>query len=313
MARLTILARFFRPAALAALLIFAAACGPEETWDPEVAALVDDRPIAKAAVDRVLEWGLYTRLGGDENENAAAIRRIIEAQINEELIAGEARKVGLTATEREVTALFNTFESSWFGRRPLAAEEAELRQALGRQIMSRKMIERIMAERRVLAPDEWNDFWDRWPKTRRPVYQARVLLLPPSEEAPVRPKLKEGGLDKLAEYFEKEGLAVLVSEPLRLPGDRLEPGLAEALAKAWAGEKLTEPYRQAESWAIYEVTAAEPGPTPDEQFKAAKSAFEAQAGEAAFIKWMQELRAQATIRINPAYLVTVDPETMSED
>ena len=313
MARLTNLARFIWPTALAALCLLTAACAPEESWDPEVVALVDDRPIAKAAVDRVLEWGFYTRLGGDESENAAAIRRVIEALIDEELIAGEARKVGLMAGEAEVTAAFSAFEASWFGRRPLAAEAAELRQALRRQIVSRKMTERVMAGRRVLAPDEWRDFWDRWPKTRRPVYQARVLLLPPAEEAPERPKLEEGGLDKLAEHFEKEGLAVLVSEPLRLPGDRLEPDLAEALARAWAGEKLTEPYRQAESWAIYEVTTAEPGPTPDEQFKAAQRAFEAQAGEEAFLKWLEELRAQATIRINPAYLVTVDPETMSED
>lgn len=292
--------RYFLTVLCLGALLFGVSCR-EETWDPEVVALVDGRPVAKTAVDRVLEWGFYTHLGGDQSENAAAMTRVIDALIDEELILAEARRAGLGVSAAEVETAFQAFEASWFGRRPLAAEAAELRQALRKQLILRKMTERVMDERRSLAPDDWRDFWDRWPKESLPRYQVRVLLTPPAQEAPAGPRRKGESLDQLAARLENEGLAVIVSDPLWLRGDLLEPGLAEALAQAREGNRLTEPYRQAESWAIYEVSAAQPAPGPDEEFKAAKSAFEAQAGEAAFQQWLDEKRGQAEIKLNPAY------------
>lgn len=272
----------------------------EEPWPPEAAVLVNGRPIDKAAVDRVLEWGFTADLGRP-GDREATIPLVLERLIDEQLILAEAEKIGLTVGAEELERAQSDLGSAWFGTAPPPAERGELRDALRNQLILRKMTQKVMAERRVLSVADWRDFWAGWPKNRPGRYLVKVLLLPPMERPPALPaKSGRRNLEKLADAFEREGLAAIVSGPLWLGGDQLEPAARLALEEGRAQRRLAGPIRLAESWAVYEVLEIEPGPSPAEEFRAARTAFEEMAGEKAFQKWLANLRAEADIKINPA-------------
>ena len=285
------------------LMIFAAAGCQEEPWDPEVAVLVDNRPISKAAVNRVLEWGFYPQLGqGGEREGAVTINQILDKLIDEELILAEAEKVGLVVSEKELNQVENALDTAWFGIRPPPAELAELRQALRNQILLRKMTQKVMVERRVLSADEWREFWAGWPKNENRRLLVRVLLIPPLMELPEIPARRRGNLDRLADFFEGEGFSVLVSDRFWLSASRLEPEILEAMEAASAAQRPAGPFRLEESWVAYEILEIDPGPSEVEELREAMIAFEALAGEKAFHDWLKGLKAGADIKINPSLL-----------
>lgn len=278
--------------------LFWAGCQEQEAWDPEVAVIVNGRPIPKAAVERVLEWGFYPDLdqGGEREIN---IPLIVDKLINEELILDEARKSGLILSAAELGEGLDDLASAWFGTNPPPAEQGELRQALTRHLLLRKMTEKVMHERRVLSAEKWEGFWERWPKNRAPSFRVRALLLPPSEIGPQSPP-EITGLDELAEYYKGEGQAVIVSQPLWLSGERLAPVVAEELGRAFKAGRLSLPVRLDESWAVYEVNEVDGGPGAAEEFETARRAFEALAGEEAFQLWLAEIRGSAKIEYAPS-------------
>lgn len=296
------------PAGILGLVLFAALVLPaagcrEEPWDPEVAVVVNGRPISKAAVNRVLEWGFYPQLGqGGEREGAVTIHQILDKLIDEQLILAEADKNGLAVSEIEINQVENALDTAWFGVRPPPAELSELRQVLRNQILLRKMTEKVMAERRVLAADEWSRFWEGWPKNRTSRYLVRALLIPPVHELPEIPARRKGTLDRLADFFEGEGFSVLVSDKFWLSAFKLEPEVARALEASAAERRPAGPFRLEESWAAYEVLEVDPGLSPDDELRAAMVAFETLAGEKAFQDWLKELKAGADIKINPSLM-----------
>ncbi len=291
---------WFRVLALLAALAIAAGCRGEEGWNPDVAAVVNGRPIPRTDLDRVLEWGAYPRVGaGGETLGAATLPRILDKLIDERLILDEAEKVGFRVKEAEVDRAAADLASAWFGAKPPPAELSELRQALRNQILLRKMTEKVMAERRVLSVEEWERFREAWPKQRPPRYRVRALLIPPVEETLALPRNPWGTLEQMAGQLKNVGLTSILSDPLWLVGARLDPAVAEALEKAAAQGRLTDPIRLPESWVVYEVQDVDRGQPPVQDFQAARTAFEALAGEKAFRDWLAELRAGAEITVNP--------------
>jgi len=271
----------------------------EEPWDPEVAVVVNDQPIKKAAVDRVLEWGFYPDLG-QPGEREATISLILDKLIDEKLILAEAEKAGLTVENQELNQAQSSLGSAWFDASPPPAELGELRDALRNQMLLRKMTEKIMVERRVLSADEWRAFWAGWPKNKPSRFLVRVLLLPPVEETPALPAKQRQNLEKVADRYKLEGLAAIISGPLWLNGEMFDQNGLKALEEGLDQKQLVGPLRLAESWAIYEVLEIQPAPGPAEEFQAAQAAFENLAGEKAFQEWLDELRNGADIKINPA-------------
>lgn len=272
----------------------------EESWDPEVAVLVNGRPIGKAAIDRVLEWGFYSDLG-QPGDREATIPLVLDKLIDEQLILAEAEKIGLTIEDQSLERAQSELGTAWFGVNPPPAELGELRDALRNQLLLRKMTEKIMVERRVLSASDWRDFWEGWPKNRAPRYLVKVLLLPPVDHTPVFPTRGRQDLEKLAARFGREGLAAIVSGPLWLNGELFDRKGRQVLEEGLAKKRLAGPIRLTESWAIYEVQEIEPAPGPAEEFRAAQTAFETLAGEKAFREWLEELRSGAEIKVNPVF------------
>ncbi len=272
----------------------------EREWEPGLALTVNGRPVPVSAVDQVLEWGFYPGLGrGGEIEGANSLPLIIDKLVDEQLILAEAEKSGLSVSQFEVDDAATTLATAWFGVKPPPAELGDLRRALRNQLLIQKMTVKVMTERRILSAAQWQVFWDRWPRAQSPRYRVRVLMLPRSEAPPELPAEKIS-LVELADSFEKTGLPVVLSEPFWLPGDSLEAAEREVLDQALAQGRFSPAVRLKESWAVYEVLGLDPGPSLEEEFKKARTAYEEQAGEAAFSNWLADMRSKAQVELNPA-------------
>ena len=272
-----------------------------EEWDPAVAALVDGRPITAAEVNQVISWGLYPQRGPAESGTAeAAVRRaVLEKLIDARLVLGEAERRGLAVGQYELTRAAAGLESPWAGGALPPGEADALRSALRHQRLAHKMTETIMREGRLLSAESWRSFWVNWPRPRPDRYQVRAMFLPPVLESLDSPARNQGDWGQLAEKFKLEGFPVIISEPLWLRSDRLESGLAEALATAWARRRPSGPVRLASCWVIYEVLAVNRSPEAAQALLAARASYEMRAGEEAFRRWLHARRAEADIRINP--------------
>ena len=284
--------------AIALIIVLCGGCRNEETWDTDAIVKVNGRSIARTAVERVLEWGLYPDLdqGGEREIN---IPIILDKLINEELILEEAGKAGLVISSAEIDESLGDLESAWFGVNPPGSERSEMRQALIRHMLLRKMTERVMGEKRVLSAEKWHVFWEEWPKNKAPSFRVRALLLPPTDEEPVWPE-ELLDLDEVAEFYQQDGSPVVVSQPLWLSGEKLERVVMDELGRSYRQRRLSLPIRMDESWAIYQVLAVDSGPGAAEEFELAKQAFESRAGEEAFQKWLAEIRAAAKIEYAPS-------------
>ena len=282
-----------------AALLAAGACRETPEWDPDVAALVDGRPIALAVLDRVLDWGLYPQLSPGEAEASATVRRrVLDKLIEERLVLLEAGKRGLSVSSEEIEQAAARLEP-WLGQAPPPEQAEALRLSLRNQIISHKMTEIIMREDRNLSAAGWRVFWGNGPRPRPARYRVRALFLPPGPEDPDLPARTRGDLDQLAEKFKLDGLPVVVSTPVWLRDDHLEPGLAEVLETAWARRRTSDPVKLTDSWAVYEVLAVDRRTDAALEMKAARAAYELRAGEEAFRRWLDNRRAAADIRINP--------------
>ena len=266
----------------------------DEGWDRETAALVDGRVIPKSMVNDVLAWGFYPALGrGGETLGPENLALILNRLIDEELILAEAERTGLRLSRKELEQAFEDLAPEQ------AADSAALRAVLPRQLLLDRMTRKLMAERRLLSADDWRVFWEQWPQKRPPRFRVRALLLPLTA-APPNLSL-EGRLEDCAARLEREGRPLLLSEEMWLPGEKLSLGERQGLLSALARNSLAGPFPLRESWAVYEVLEIEPGPGLDEEFKAARAAFEARAEEQAFRQWLAERRKTADIRINPDF------------
>lgn len=268
-------------------------------WDQDIAVKVNGRPITRAALERVLEWGFQPDLdqGGEREVN---IPLILDKIINEELILDEAQKAGLVLSAAEVDDELGQFDSAWFGNDSPRPERAEFRQALARHLLLRKMTEKVINEKKVLSADKWHEFWEKWPRNKSLAFRVKALLLPPQDDEPKWPAEVET-LDQLADHFRNEGQAVLVSRPLWLSSNNLDQAMIEELNRAYRERRLSLPARLEESWAVYELMSIYSGPEAADEFDLARKAFEARAGEEAFQKWLAEIRSSAKIEYSPSF------------
>ena len=287
---------------LPAVVLCLSACR-ESKWDPEVAALVGGRPILRSDLVKVMELGFNSRLGqgGEALAGEVTVNQTLSKLIDEKLILIEAEKAGLSVGEEELNETAAQLGSAWFDDSPPPAELMELRQTLHNQILLRKMTNRVIAENMVLSAEKWRLFWNDWPKDQPPRYLVRALLLPPTDNEPEVPVWRSYTLERLAGYYTRQGLEVIISDPLWLGAANMAEGAPEALKQAWARRKVTRALRLSESWVIYEIMEMEPAPTPAANFVAAKKAFEQQAAEDTFDSWLTKVRSRADIQVNPMF------------
>jgi hypothetical protein len=127
-------------------------------------------------------------------------------------------------------------------------------------------------------------------------------------------------LEDLAERLREAGLEAKVAGPMSLnlmSPDTMKQfrsiGLGPELTRAMAKPgKMTGPVRLASSLAVFEVLEVIKPIGPKELAQAAKIEYERQVGEKAFNLWLDNLRSEATIEINPNLLASIDDENLSD-
>ena len=280
----------------------------EKPWDPEVAVLVNGRPIAKTALDKILELGFNPTVTEDESKGPDLnLGQILDKLIHERLILEEAALAGLSVSDQEVERAVGLYATAWFGEKAPPAELGEMKEALRNQLLLRKMTEKVMKENVSLSADGWRVFWENWPKEHLARYRVGLLVMPPLKEAPNLPARYRRNLGDAAEYLTREGLDVLVEGPIWTNAGRLTPEEAAAIEEAFEQKTATRAFRQPESWILYEPLEIDRGPDEVEELIRAKAAFEELEGEKVFRAWLTQVRAGADIRINPAYLEISEP------
>ncbi|UQZ90031.1 hypothetical protein C4J81_12795 [Deltaproteobacteria bacterium Smac51] len=297
---------------LVSLCVMAAGCR-EKPWDPEVAVLVNGQPISKGALEKVLELGFHPIVtDNDTKAHGLTLGQILDKLIDEKLILGEAAKVGLTVSDLELDEEAEFYGTAWFGVKPPPAELGEMKEALRNQLLLRKMTERVIKENLSLSADGWRSFWEGWPKEHQVRYRVRVLVIPPVKDEPKIPARQRKELGDIVEYLAKNGLEVLVSDPIWTSGQKISAEEAAAIEEGLAKKLPTKAFRQPESWIIYEPLEVDRGPDEVAQLLRAKAAFEELEGEKAFRNWLAGVRAEADIAINPAYLEISEPPVEAE-
>ncbi len=296
------------------LFLFLAACR-EKPWDPEVAVLVNGQPISKKALDKVLELGFNPTVTEDEAQSADLnLGQILEKLINEKLILDEAAKANLSVGDQEVKAALDSYATAWFGETPPPAELGEMKEALRKQLLLRKMTEKVMKDGLILSADRWRVFWAGWPRKHPVRFRTRLLVIPPMEKEPQIPAGYRKDLGEMTAYLMMErGLDVLVEGPIWTDDTRVTAAEAEALEEAFEKKGATRAFKQAESWMIYEPLEIDRGPDESLELLRAKAAFEELEGEKVFRDWLLRIKQEADIQINPAYLEISDVPAAGSD
>lgn len=296
--------------ALALALALALAGCRESQWDPKVAGLVNGRPIATDALEKVLELGFYPPLAEGAKGGAAgglSVAPILNRLIDERLMLAEAAKAGFTVSPHEVDAAAEAYTAAWFDSAPPPSELGGMKEAVREQLLLRKLTDKVVRDRRLLSADRWREFWAGWPKEAHTRYKARLLVIPPLPERPKLPAASAKSLGDMVEWFADNGLNVMVTDAVWVDGRKLTAEEAKALEAALKRKRPTQPFRQPESWVVFEPLEVDRGLGEADSLLAAKAAFEELEGEKAFRQWLATVRGRADIMINPAYLDMAEP------
>ncbi|MDR1545629.1 MAG: SurA N-terminal domain-containing protein [Deltaproteobacteria bacterium] len=301
-------------------------------WDPEVAALVNGRPVPRSALEAVLEMGDYPSLAlGGPRAGAVTVSQILDRLVDEELVLQAAEANLVRPSEGQVEESLAAFMVSWgcradgsgsACRAPGGQAKESFVEAVRKRLLLNEMVRRAAAWRSRPNSREWRRFWREFLIRRLPgalFLRTRALLT--QDEPQVEAILSRPGrrsLDELAEQIRQAGFQAVVSRPLALQPlalrlsaapaaddatGRLRPELLAELAEALRRPgRLTAPVNFGDSLAVFEVLEVARTTEPEELAEAARAAYEREIGERAFEQWLAELRASAEITVNPNLL-----------
>ena len=107
-------ARFYSPVRMALLLLCTLLTGCSSTVPPDVAAIVNSRPITYVEVDRAYKSQFPTKADGD-SEDQTEFRRleVLRNLIDNEVMFQRAEKGGLVATDADVDARLNELKAPY--------------------------------------------------------------------------------------------------------------------------------------------------------------------------------------------------------
>jgi hypothetical protein len=295
-----------------------------QLWDPETAALVNGQPIYRSALEAMMRAGLNPRAQVGGRGADLTIRQILERLINEELIRQRAQAAGLEIHESELAVYVELVKSAWpcqsdrppsICQNPSGPEMTRFLQAVRQRQQLEKIAQKVIAANWRPSGPKWRSFWRAWlarmPKS--PIYRAKVLFAQAGEgveeliEANWRKNLP---LSELEVKIRLAGFTTLMSRVISInpldPQTRAMFGRADLLTSLAPPTGVGPPYltpafRLPNSWAVLEVQAIRPTPDPNQLARAARKAYERQAGQEAFDLWVEELKKEATIVINPNY------------
>jgi hypothetical protein len=296
----------------------------KQLWDPRTAALVNGRPILREAVEEVLRVGSNPPLSAETEANGSIpISLILEKLIEEELVRQAAEREGVTVSDEEAADYLENIRLSWGCssddndsfrcQLPKGKELDSLRVAIKERLLLNRMAELATARKGKRSKKEWDGYLEEWTiKNSLPtVFKARAILTDQTEESLkllTQKTKKPPFFDDLVTRLKEGGAAYILSDTLYLDPGKADKGLFKtenlslALQKAWESpNRLTEVITLSESYAVIEILDALPPLSPEELAKAARGSYENRVSVKAFNEFLDEIRADSVIEINPNF------------
>jgi hypothetical protein len=306
-----------------------------QLWDPETAAMVNGRPIYRSSLEAVMRAGLNPGPSVRPGEAALTIRQILDRLVAEELVRQEALAAGLEIPDDEVNAYVAALRSSMecpkggskvpICQSPPAQGMDEFLKAVRARQQLEKLAQKVIPVLWRPSSPRWRSFWAEWlAKTPKgPVYRVRGLFVQANDEAlkaAEKAWRRDLPLTELETKIRVEGFIAIFSRVMSV--NPLDPNNKAIFGEADLGAELdpagsTPPYltkifRLPNSYVVLEVQEIRPALDPEELAKAARKAFERAEGEAAFREWVEGLRRNAEIVINPNYLDLKDQTDLKD-
>jgi len=153
-----------------ALAAVAGACQSKPIVPPvsqDVWAVVDGREIRRADVEKAYRRSVPPNPAMSEEEAAAGRLNVLDQLISEDIMLAKANELKIVLPESEVDAAFNNQKKSIADdafNKELAARNltaADLREALRRDLLAQKVIEREVTSKITVTDQDVNDFFQK--------------------------------------------------------------------------------------------------------------------------------------------------------
>ncbi|MDR2460343.1 MAG: SurA N-terminal domain-containing protein [Deltaproteobacteria bacterium] len=307
----------------------------KQLWDPELAALVNGRPITRDEVEQVLKIGSHPPLAAElEAPGSLSIAFILEKLIDEELLRQAAEREGLAVSEEEVNEFLRDIRRSWGCSEddadsfrcqlPKGEDLASLKEAIEEQLLLNRMASLVSSTHGRRTKKEWDDYLEKWTIAHAlpTIFRARAILVDKTSEAKelVLEILNAEGnayvenLEDLEDRLNEAGYSFVLSSILYLDPRGPVVGiidpeeLARELNNAANGPRpLTSVLELKESYAVIEILEVIEPLSPEELAHAARGSYESQVRDQAFRDFIDKLRAEAVIEINPNFQDAATP------
>jgi len=280
-----------------------------------ILAVVNDDVITKSEVDQMAK-AMQSQPGMQMVSGKELEKKLLDAMITQKLAITEAKRRGITVTDKEVQAAFDDFK-----KRNHMADDATLAKALAqegmtikglkKQIHDQMLTERLMsivaAGKAVVTDKEVHAFYDKeFPKTTGGQVHLRILNMP---YPPGATEAQKEEVKKKAEMILQENRKGVSWEQLRdkysimlqdmgfIKESDLDPELVQFLGKVKTGE--TAPIQTLKGFQLVQVVDRKDSKTLSYEQAAPKirDHLERQDVEKTFKEWIKAQKDKSHIKI----------------
>jgi peptidyl-prolyl cis-trans isomerase SurA len=281
-----------------------------------ILAVVNDDIITKSEVDQMAKAmqgqpGVKLPTGGKELEN-----QLLEALIMQKLAKAEAKRRGITVSDKEVDQAYaefkkrNSIESDDALGKALAKEGMTikgLKQQMADQMTQQRLVDIVAAGKAIVSDKEVRDFYDKeFPKIGGGQIHLKVLVMPfpPGASEAQREEIKKKAEIILQEH--KKGVSwesmrdkhnVMIQDMGFVSESDLEPELAQFLAKVKTGE--TTPIQTLNGFQLVQVVDRKDSKTRtfEEVAPEIREMLQRREMDKTFKEWMKGQRDRSHIKI----------------
>jgi peptidyl-prolyl cis-trans isomerase SurA len=281
-----------------------------------ILAVVNDEVITKSEVDQMAKAmqgqpGMKLPVSGKELE-----KQLVEALIMQKLAKAEAKRRGITVSDKEVDQAFaefkkrNNIESDEVLSKALAKEGMTvkgLKQQISDQMTQERLVSIVAAGKAVVTESEVRNYYDKeFPKTGGGQIHLKVLNMPfpPGATEAQKEEVKKKAEVILQEYRKgvpwdqlRDKYNVLIQDMGFISESDLDPELAQFLGKVKTGE--TAPVQTLNGFQLVQVVDRKDSKTRsfEEAAPEIRELLQHRGMEKTFKEWIKGQREKSLIKI----------------
>ena len=281
-----------------------------------ILAVVNDEVITKSEVDQMAK-AIQSQPGMKLPANPKDLQKqLVEALIMQKLAKAEAKRRGITVSDKEVDQAFaefkkrNKIESDETLAKALAKEGMTvkgLKQQIGDQMTQERLVGIVAAGKAVISEAEVRDFYNKeYPKTGGGQIHLKVLNMPfpPGATEAQKEEVKKKAETILQEYRKgvswealRDKYNILIQDMGFISETDLDPELVQFLGRVKTGE--TAPVQTLQGFQLIQVVERRDSKTRsfEEAAPEIREMLQRREMEKTFKEWMKTQREKSHIKI----------------